>query len=59
MSQAQLAERLGISRRSVSDLETGERTITASELPLLCQALGTTLGMLLAEVPQARRMLGI
>jgi transcriptional regulator with XRE-family HTH domain len=59
LTQQDLADRLGKPRRTVSDIETGERTVTASELPDICEALGCTLAALLSEAPEARRKLGI
>lgn len=58
-NQQQLADRLGMTRRSISDLELGERTIAASELPDICEALGVSLADLLRDVPEARGKLGI
>ncbi|GLY28586.1 hypothetical protein Kisp02_19510 [Kineosporia sp. NBRC 101731] len=40
LTQAQLGERLGLSGDTVSNIENGKRTITASDIPRLCSALG-------------------
>lgn len=39
LDQAELAERLGWARQTVSDLERGRRRLYAADLPLLCRAL--------------------
>lgn len=49
LDQGQLAERMGVSRSTVSDLESGQRRITAEHLPQLCRAL---------EVPFAKLIEG-
>jgi transcriptional regulator with XRE-family HTH domain len=46
LRQVDLAERLGWMGVTVSELETGRRTITAADLPKLCRALGVTLAKL-------------
>jgi transcriptional regulator with XRE-family HTH domain len=40
LTQAQLAERLGWDQRTISDIETGEKRVTALELLALGEALG-------------------
>jgi transcriptional regulator with XRE-family HTH domain len=44
--QVDLAERLGWSNQTVSDLETGQRAVLASDLPKLCRAFGVNLAKL-------------
>ena len=59
LTQAQLAERLGIKPVTVSAIETVTRRIYADELPAICDALGVTLDQLLFRAPDnARRRLG-
>jgi transcriptional regulator with XRE-family HTH domain len=40
LSQAQLAERLGWDRTTISDIETGAKRVTVIELMELAEALG-------------------
>lgn len=59
-SQAELGERLGWSGATVSDLEVGRRTITANDLPLLCQVFEITLVELAQRArPDDLRALGL
>ena len=44
--QVDLAQRLGCSNQTVSDLENGKRAVLASDLPNLCKAFGITLAKL-------------
>jgi transcriptional regulator with XRE-family HTH domain len=44
--QADLAERLGWSNVTVSDLEIGRRGVSANDLPKLCRAFGVHLDQL-------------
>jgi transcriptional regulator with XRE-family HTH domain len=37
-TQVQLGEMVGMSGATVSDIETGRRTVTANDLPLFCRA---------------------
>lgn len=53
--QAQLAERLGVGEYTVSDIETGRRTITLDDLPLLCRALDVTLAELMRRADEGDR----
>jgi transcriptional regulator with XRE-family HTH domain len=53
LSQADLAERLGMSTSSVARLERAERIIGVTELPELCEALGVTLDRLLQDADPA------
>jgi transcriptional regulator with XRE-family HTH domain len=41
--QKDLAERLGWSQATVSEVEAGKRAVNVGDLPLLCQAMGITL----------------
>ena len=60
MSQAELAEKLGMSKQAVSTLETGVRKVYAHELPDICEALGVSLLTLLARAePEDLRRLGL
>lgn len=60
LTQVQLGERLSMSGATVSDIETGRRTITASDLPLLCEALGISLSELLRRAdPHDLEVLGL
>lgn len=47
MTQAEVAERVGMSRGALADLERGERTISVGTVERLCVALGCTLADLL------------
>jgi transcriptional regulator with XRE-family HTH domain len=40
MTQAQLAAKLGVDQKTISDIETGTKRVTALELIALAQALG-------------------
>lgn len=44
--QVDLAERLGWSGQTVSDLENGKRAVFAADLPNLCRAFGVSLAKL-------------
>jgi transcriptional regulator with XRE-family HTH domain len=59
LNQQQLAERMGWATSTVSDVETGKRSLLAHELPPLCEALETTLPELLGKAPEALRRMGI
>ncbi|HET9654011.1 MAG TPA: helix-turn-helix transcriptional regulator [Kineosporiaceae bacterium] len=41
--QKDLADALGWSQATVSDVEAGKRAVNVADLPLLCHALGITL----------------
>ena len=43
LTQAQLAEKLGMTQSMISKMERGERRIDAVELRHICRALGTSL----------------
>ena len=45
--QDQLAETLGWSRTTVSNVENGKRTVTADDIVPLCRALGVTFAQLI------------
>jgi transcriptional regulator with XRE-family HTH domain len=47
VSQEDLAARIGVSRSALSQMETGERNVTAVELAALSRELGVTPGVLL------------
>jgi len=49
LSQSTLAERSGISRRTIINLEAGEANISLSGLDRLADALGTTFALLVAS----------
>ncbi len=59
LNQEQFGERMGWPTSTVSDVETGKRSVLAQEMPRLCEALETTLPDLLAKVPEALRRMGI
>jgi transcriptional regulator with XRE-family HTH domain len=46
--QGELAERAGMSRTTLGDIEAGKRKVTADYLPGLCRALGVPLAALVA-----------
>lgn len=50
MTQAELAERVGLGRTSVTNLERGKQNPPLSLLPKLAQALGVSPSELLTEV---------
>jgi transcriptional regulator with XRE-family HTH domain len=49
LSQEELAGRLGWSRVTLSEVESGKRKILAADLPGLCTALGVSLARLLLD----------
>jgi transcriptional regulator with XRE-family HTH domain len=49
MTQAELAELLGLDQSAVSRIEEGRRALTARELALASEALEVTVGQLLEE----------
>lgn len=55
LSQAQLAERMGVDRAYVSGLELGQRNPTVVTLWHLGKALGVKLGLLFDEEQPRRR----
>jgi transcriptional regulator with XRE-family HTH domain len=60
ISQTELAKRMGWSRQTASNVETGIRAVLAAELPLLCDSLGCNLSKLLSDAPEAaRKKLGL
>lgn len=60
LTQEALGRAVGWERWVVSDIETGERTVAAEELPGLCAALGVTLDQLLRDAdPADLRALGL
>jgi transcriptional regulator with XRE-family HTH domain len=42
-SQQELADRAGLSRTTIGDLEVGKRRVTADHIPPLCRAFGLPL----------------
>jgi transcriptional regulator with XRE-family HTH domain len=60
LTQAQLAERVGLHRGTIGAIETLARRVNADELPEICDALGLTLSELLWRAsPEDRRKLGL
>lgn len=58
LSQEQLAERVGVSRQTVSKWETGLSTPELEKLRALCDCFGVTLDALVAEETDALMLLG-
>jgi transcriptional regulator with XRE-family HTH domain len=58
ITQAQLAETLGISQSTVNAYELGHRRVPVSALPLLARTLGVSVETLIGETPSATRKLG-
>jgi transcriptional regulator with XRE-family HTH domain len=58
LSQSELADRLGWSVATLRDLEAGRRKPAVDDLPVLCEAFGITLALLLdrAEPDDLRRL---
>jgi transcriptional regulator with XRE-family HTH domain len=54
LTQAQLAERLGWEKTSISDIETGGRRVTAIELIQLGEALSFNPGAALNRIAKVR-----
>jgi transcriptional regulator with XRE-family HTH domain len=52
-TQEQLAEKLGWERARVGHLESGRRTVKATDLPALCRALGVPLSELIRGADKA------
>lgn len=52
-SQAELAERTGMARSTIGDIEQGKRQVTVNHLPLFCRALGVPLSVLIAGAETA------
>jgi transcriptional regulator with XRE-family HTH domain len=52
-TQAQLADRTGLSRTTIGDIESGRRQVTVNHLPLFCRALGVPLSVLVAGADQS------
>jgi len=60
LSQAELAERVGVHRATVGAIETMTRRVYADELADFCQALAVTVAELLSRASvDDRRALGI
>lgn len=56
LTQAQLANRAGVGRRFVSELESGKQTIRAAEMLDVCGAIGLTLSARLErDAPRDRK----
>lgn len=55
-----MGHRLGLSRVTISEIETGRRRIWADELPAICRVLGVTLADLMRDAsPEDRSALGL
>ncbi|HET9657462.1 MAG TPA: helix-turn-helix transcriptional regulator [Kineosporiaceae bacterium] len=60
LSQAELAERVGVHRATVGAIETVTRRVYADELADFCEALGVTFAELMSRAsPEDKRRLGI
>lgn len=60
LSQAELAERVGVHRATIGAIETVTRRVYADELADFCEALGVTFEMLLSRASaEDRRRLGL
>jgi transcriptional regulator with XRE-family HTH domain len=55
LSQRQLAERLGMSRQTVTTIEAGQRGILVRDLVAICRALGVTLAELARDAEEEDR----
>lgn len=55
LSQAELGQKLGLARNSVSDLETGDTQVTAVQLINICEALGVPVAVMFEEPDAASR----
>jgi transcriptional regulator with XRE-family HTH domain len=53
LTQQQLADRLGWSRRIISEIETGKRQVRVDELPEICEALNCGVRDLLSRSSRA------
>jgi len=56
LSQAGLAERLGVSQETVSQIEIGNRTLAADDLPKIAATLGVRVENLFGEFPSSNAM---
>ena len=60
LTQAQVAERMGVDPSTISQIERLVRRVYVDEIPELCEALGTSLADLLSKAPaDERRMMGM
>ena len=60
MSQEALGRHLGLSRVTISEIETARRRVWADELPAICKALGVQLEAILSgATDEDRRALGV
>jgi len=58
--QGQLADALGWSRTTVSNLENGKRVVTADDIPALCRVLSLTFAQLIDRAdPDDLAVLGL
>ena len=57
LSQAEVADRMGIDRTSLSRIESGERSISATEIAGLSQVLGRSISFFLGDAEPSRDML--
>lgn len=53
LSQGQVAKLLGLHRPSVSEIEAGNRRVTADELPRLAELYDVSVAWILGEVPDS------
>lgn len=58
LTQAQLAQTLGVSQPTMNAYELGQRRIRVSALPVLARTLGVSLEELLGESPAATKKRG-
>lgn len=58
ITQAQLAQTLGVSQPTINAYELGQRRVPVSALPLLARTLGVSVEELIGEPPSAARKRG-
>ena len=57
-SQQQLAEKIGMSRVSLTQVERGERKVTADELARFCDALNVEADIMLGRILETEVLIG-
>lgn len=57
LSQAEVADRIGIDRTSLSRIESGDRSVSATEIAGLSQALGRSISFFLGDAEPGRDLL--